>query len=122
MSQTKTAHVHGDIKPKKQLPPNTIDGTEEDHCYVCGKWRWMYFILTLHEDGIEHPFRAQLCDRCGNKPIKNLQARIRQNYEKDPQRYLYECLCNDCGVNCLEIGDWCLASDKIWKTRPRLVR
>ena len=41
MSKTKTARSHGRIKPKKQLPPNVIDGTEEDYCYVCGKLRWM---------------------------------------------------------------------------------
>ena len=52
--------IRGTIKPKKQLPPHIIDGTEEDYCYVCGKLRWVCFSLTLHEEGIKHPFCAQL--------------------------------------------------------------
>jgi hypothetical protein len=109
------ARVRGDIKPKKQLPPHITDGTEEDYCYVCGKLRWVYFNLTLHEDGIEHPFCAQLCWRCGTRPMKNLQPIIMRKYADDPQRFVPDFPCNDCGVNCLEIGDWYLAKSEIWE-------
>src|SRR5262245_29613061 len=107
--------IRGTIEPKKQLPPHTFDGTEEDYCYVCGKLRWVCFSLTLHEDGIKHPFCAQLCRRCGTRPIKNLKPIILRKYADDPQRVIPEFICNDCSVNVLEIGDWYLARPEIWE-------
>jgi len=107
--------IHGTIKPKKQLPPHIIDGTEEDYCYVCGKLRWVYFNLTLHEEGIEHPFCAQLCRRCGTRSIKNLQPIIMRKYADDPQRLIPEFICNDCSRNVLKIGDWYICKPEIWE-------
>jgi len=107
--------IRGTIKAKTPLPPNVTDGREEGYCYTCGKLRWMHFDLTLYEKGIKHPFCAPLCGPCGVKPIEKLQPIIIRKYEKDPQRFVPDFPCNDCGVNCLEIGDWYLASRDIWK-------